>query len=361
MSFAAEYRVDPEDQTQCAGSSSVDEDSHSTIEHLVAIRQKRQLVMVFRPREKNITFGRSSHCSITLPDPRFSRKAGEIVLGPVPILRRYRDGEENSEFIPIHPGKPYRFRPYTITLMESGDVIFNRYRKNNGSKAGLLKTVLFIIAALGAGSIFLFHQGMTDATDVNPEQGSASFSVVSEQTRDEITEKPEIKENAGDMENLRLASIGHSTEKQVAVPENTSDNSTPTPQIKESATARIRPSTEKKNRKVTMRADELDRAIKAAALLIKQGDLKTAGRALLPLMPHLDNEQLIRMIGTLDPPVLGLFQKAYMLKLYEPGRSNEILQSIVESGLEILPSYGKAKRMLEGEQRWMSGHLRVDK
>ena len=129
MNFAAEYRMNPDDHTQSAGLSLIAENSHPTITHLVAVRQNRQLVMVFRPRGKNITFGRSSRCSITLPDPRFSRKAGEIVLGPVPILRRYKDGEENSEMTPIVPGKPYRFRPYTLTLMESGDVIFNRNKK----------------------------------------------------------------------------------------------------------------------------------------------------------------------------------------------------------------------------------------
>ena len=44
-----------------------------------------------------------------------------------------------------------------------------------------------------------------------------------------------------------------------------------------------------------------------------------------------------------------------MIKPYEFDRSKEILQGIVESGLEILPSYGKAKRMLEEEQGTVIG------
>ena len=72
-------------------------------------------------------------------------------------------------------------------------------------------------------------------------------------------------------------------------------------------------------------------------------------RALSPLLPHVDVDQQAVIIAALDPPIQALFQKAYMLKIYEPDRSRDILQGIVESGLEILPSYGKARRMLEGE------------
>lgn len=348
MNFTAEYRVDPEDRTQCAGSSPLGENNQATIEYLVAVRQNRQLVKVFRPQEKNITFGRSSHCSITLPDPRFSRKAGEIVLGPVPILRRYRNGEENGEIIPIHPGKPYRIRPYTLTLMEAGDVIFNRNKKTNRSKNRRLKSILVVIAALGAGTIIFLHQGMTgNAAVTEPE--SASHAVVTEQNRDENIVKPEIKEIDEHTETGRPASSEQPTEKQVAVFENTIDIPAPTPRRKAAVAPVNRRQAEKKSGKVAMHADELDRAIKTAAMLIEQGDLKTAGRTLLPLMPHLDNGQLIKMIDILDPPVLGLFQRAYMLKPYEPERSKEILSSIVESGLKILPSYGKARKMLDGE------------
>jgi len=360
MNFAAEKKVAPEDQTQCVELSPMVENSHSAIAYLVAVRQNRQLVNVFRPQEKNITFGRSSQCSITLSDPRFSRKAGEIVLGPVPILRRYRNKEGNSEIIPIHPGKPYRFRPYTLTLMESGDIIFNRNKNNNGSKTGLLKYVLFIIATLGAGSIILLHQGMTDMV-TDPAQGSASFSVVTEQNRDEITVKPENKESDKNMEIQMLASSEPLAEKHIAVSETTSNTSTPTPRRKESVAVMIQHRTEKKNRKVALHADEMDKAIKTAALLIEQGNLKMAGRILSPLLPHIGNDQRALIIAALDPPVQELFKQAYMLKLYEPEISRDILLSIVESGLEILPSYWKARKVLEGERSSMSGDPLVDK
>jgi len=356
MNFAAENRVEPEDQTQCAGLlSPMDENSHSTIEYLVAVRQNRQLVKVFRPQDKSITFGRSSQCSITLSDPRFSRKAGEIVLGPVPILRRYRNGEENSEIIPIHPGKPYRFWPYILTLMESGDIIFNRNKKSNGSKTGLLKYVLFIIATLGAGSIILIHQGMTDMV-ADPEQGSASFSVIAEQRRDDITVKPENKESDENIEIQMLSSSKPFTEKQIAVSKTTSNTSTPTPRRKEGVAAMFPHRAEKKSRRMTMDNDELDKAIKSAALLIDQGNLKMAGRTLSPLLPHVDDNQRAVIIAALDPPIEALFKKAYMLKFYEPERSRDILLSIIESRLEILSSYGKAKKVLEGERSTKTGN-----
>jgi hypothetical protein len=349
MNFAAENRVDPEDQTQCAGSFPTAQNSEHAIEYLVAIRKNRRLVKVFRPREKSISFGRSSRCSIILSDPRFSRKAGEIVLGPVPILRRHRHGKENSNFMPIQPGKVYRFRPYTLTLMGPGDVIFNR-KINDGNKIRLLTFVLIIFALSCAGSITLIHHGMPD-TAAEAERGSDSFLVAGDQSGGEITTRSGNKEsdNNEDIEVRTLSSSEPFTKNQIAVPDTTSYGSTPTPQKKEGEAGIIRQRAEKKSRKPGAHADALDRAVKSAALLIGRGDLKTAGRILSPLLPHLDNDQQKNVIDALDPPVQKIFQEAYMLKQYEPERSKEILQGIVESKLELLPGYRKARRMLEGE------------
>ena len=99
-----------------------------------------------------------------------------------------------------------------------------------------------------------------------------------------------------------------------------------------------------------MSGKELDKAIGAAASLIQQGNLKMAGRTLSPLLPHVSIDQRASIIAVLDPPIQTLFQKAYMLKPYEPVESKEILLSIVESGMKILPSYGKAKKTLDGER-----------
>jgi hypothetical protein len=349
MNFVAENRVDPDDQTRGVGSSLTAQNSYPATEYLVAIQQNRQLVKVFRPREKSIFFGRSSRCSINISDPKFSRKAGEIVLGPVPIMRRYRNGEKKSDFIPIQPGKIYRFRPYTLTLLEPGDIIFNRYKNNNGKKARLLGSMLFIIVILCSGSIVLRRQGMSD-TPANAGKGNASFSAAGEQNRNEITVKRGNKGKGEPMEKRKLASSEPTVEKKTKVSGKIPGRSTPISPRRKSAAVRISSRTEKKNRKVALHADELDKTIKAAVSLIEQGDFKTAGRTLSPLMPHINNEQRRKMIDSLDPLVQNIFQNAYMIKPYEPGRSREILQGILESELEILPGYGKAKRVWESER-----------
>ncbi len=349
MNFAAENRVDQEDQTQCAGSFPTAQNSEHAIEYLVAVRKNRRLVKVFRPREKSISFGRSSRCSITLSDPRFSRKAGEIVLGPVPILRRHRHGKENSNFMPIQPGKVYRFRPYMLTLMGPGDVIFNR-KINDGNKIRLLTLVLIIFALSCAGSITFLHHGMPD-TAAEAERVSDSFSGAGGQSGDEIKTRSGSKESENDEETKTRTSASSEPfiKERTAVPETSSYGPTSTQKKKEGVKLIVRYQTEEKSRKPGAHADALARAVKAAALLIERGDLKTAGRILSPLLPHLDNDQQKNVIDALDPPVQNLFQKAYMIKQYEPERSKEILQGIVESKLELLPGYGKARRMLEGE------------
>jgi hypothetical protein len=101
---------------------------------------------------------------------------------------------------------------------------------------------------------------------------------------------------------------------------------------------------------VTMPAGELQQMIKTALLLVEQGNLVMASRTLNPLLPHMDNEQRALIVSTIDPLIENLFEKAYMIKFYEPDETRRILQSIIDSELEFLPSYQKAKRLLEKEQ-----------
>jgi hypothetical protein len=340
MNFADENGVDPDDQTHGAKSFPLAQDSPPTTKYLVAVRRKRQLVKIFQPLEKNITFGRSSRCSLTLPDPRLSRKAGEIVLGPVPILRRYSNGEENGDFIPIHPGKSYRFRPYTLTLMEPGDIAFNRQLRERKIRSGSFKRIGLTTCAAAIGILFLLN---------NIEGQIKLPSTLEENPVATATEKKKVEVElftAGSEEGLR-------GEPRQVVPALTS-----TSLIAQKRTVQSLASepTTKLPVPSSIPSMELERIIARISGFIEQGDLKTAGRTLLPLMPHLDSEQQKRVIAALDPPVQSLFQKAYMIKPYEPGKSQEILQGIVESGLELLPSYGKARKVLEREMSAVIGN-----
>jgi len=97
--------------------------------------------------------------------------------------------------------------------------------------------------------------------------------------------------------------------------------------------------------------DEIDNAIKTALLLIENDNLKMAGRVLIPLLPHTDKRQRDDIIRLLDPPLQIHFQKAYMLRLYEPEVFKEILERIVKSELHLLPAYNKALKMLENHNK----------
>ena len=108
--------------------------------------------------------------------------------------------------------------------------------------------------------------------------------------------------------------------------------------------------------KSTIFAAELDKVIKAATSLIERGDLAMAGRTLNPIIAHINKQQRDLIIHALDSKIEVLFRKAYMLKPYEPERSRDILRVIVESGLHILPSYGKAKRTWDSEQVAVKGY-----
>jgi hypothetical protein len=88
-------------------------------------------------------------------------------------------------------------------------------------------------------------------------------------------------------------------------------------------------------------------AVETTRLLLEKGDYGKAGRVLTPLLFHADNEQREEVIRIIDPVLQEHFHRAYILKPYDPVTSMEILENIVNSELDLLPTYGKAKRILE--------------
>jgi len=353
MNFANESNWDLEGQTQSDRLSPARHNSSHFNEYLVVVRMNRQFVKVFRPQEKNLTFGRSSRCTITLPDPRFSRTAGELILGPVPILKWTGDRKKSVSLVSIEPGKPYRIRPYTLTVMEPGDFIFNRYKTNHRSLFPLLKYLIFILAILTIVSVIFLRSHTTDEAAVKTTARSILTGPDKQKVKKIMHESGNINKDR-DMETRILLSSDPSHEELMAVPKSVSFDSAPASNGKGGVVTKTQQRPEKNKMGATMPDGELQQMIKTALLLIERGDLVMAGRTLSPLLPHMDNDQRALIVDKIDPPIEALFLKAYMIKFYEPDEARRILLSIIDGELELLPSYQKAKRLLEEEQ---PGHL----
>jgi len=349
MNCANERSWDLESQTHSDQFSPVHQNSTNLNEYLVVVRMNRQLVKVVRPQGKIITFGRSSRCNIILPDPRFSRTAGELILGPVPMMKWTKHRKKSDALVSIEPGKPYRFRPYTLTVMEPGDFLFNRYNNNDGCLVPMIKPVLLMMAILAIVSMIFLRSDMTDKVAINKTERKI-LAVASEKKVKEITHKSEDIKEDHIMETPTLLLSESSHEKLITVPKNTSFDSAPVSKKKEKMGTNLRGPIEKNRKVLTMPAGEFQEMIKTALQLVEQENLVTAGRTLSPLLPHMDNDQRALIVNTIDPLIEAIFKKAYMIKFYEPERAGSILRSIIESQLEFLPSYQKARRLLEEER-----------
>lgn len=312
--------------------------------HLIAIHRRGRLVKIFRPHGKNISIGRSSRCDLTLPDPRFPREAGEIVLGPVPIFRNLQDRNKMGQLIPLLPGKSFRIGPYNLTLLEPGDILFNKLLISKTAKNTRLKQVCLTIGTGTFGMFFLLgNMGITLFREPpSPAEGGAQRQV--EDTDDANKPKDALMAEVG-------SKVSSSAENDVreyiaprkAPPSHVSLKKIPQVVQNPNSLKLKLPSLTK------IQPDELKGIIKRVAEFIDKEDLKTAGRILAPFLPHIDNEQRNLIVSELDPAVQKVFRKAYMLKSYQPEKSRAILMSIADSGLYYFPGYLKARKMLERE------------
>lgn len=347
MSSTSKHIFDAGNKTQCIESSSATGQNSPAMDYLVVVREKEQIVEIFRPLEKHITVGRSSKNSITLPDPRFPRMAGEIILGPVPILRRENNKNKRNDFVSIHPGKPYCFRPYTLTLVEPGEIFFNRHKNSNWFKITLLGIVSITILFMCTKPTISQLQSNFKET-VNQEYKSSPVISNSENNPGEkIAETDEIiyhnnigiqstepLEKAAKSKEIRTYKVKTKKETKVLP-----DNRGMAPAANQLA-ASIENS-------VRLYDSEIGAAIKKAELSVQKGDLKIAYRILKPFLPHTDGEHQKKIINALDPYIQSLFKKAYMIRFYDIERSMKILQKIEDSGFTILPSYRKAIRAMQ--------------
>jgi len=218
----------------------------------------------------------------------------------------------------------------------------------------LFKSALLLIATLSVGSL-IFLQGSATDKAVKRDQENESPSAVREEKTIAVNVSTENGSNAEEMK-TRIAPFSEPMfEKQGNVIKEAPVSSIPVPKIGKKLTSKIMNGKVNGNRESTIPVDDLDRIIKTAALLIKRRDLKMAGRTLLPLLPHLNGKQQRRVIDTLNPPIQELFEMAYMIKPYEPRKSKELLLKILESELEILPAYWKAKKILNNDWRLAIG------
>lgn len=348
MVLTPETRVSLDEGNRCAETASHPVNSPAPSLHLIAIHQKGRLVKIFRPRGKNITVGRSSRCTLALSDPRFPRKAAEIVLGPVTILRISGCRKDKGRFIPFPTGKPLRLGPYTLTLIEPGDVVLNRYFIRKSDKKTWLKRACLITSAGTIGFLFFVnHMGLLELTFIGK---IPSTEKIGRQEKVENVPETDGRDEVVKGEDQRKVLSLPITEKKEDLPPKISTLIPPPSQkvklrILKTSSFKVKPFEATK-----MKSSELEGIIKNAAKLIKQGDLKTPGRMLAPLLPHIDNEQRALIVELLDPAILDLYRKAYMLRLYEPESSREILVGITESELNILPSYWKALMILESDE-----------
>ena len=348
MILAAETRVSPDEQSWCAEPASQPANSPAQSGHLIVIHQKGRLVKILRPRGKNITVGRSSRCTLALSDPRFPREAAEIVLGPVTILKRYGCRKDKGRFIPFPTGKPLRIEPYTLTLIEPGDVVFNRFFIRKSDRRAWLKRIRLIISVGTIGILLLGnHMGLIDLTFI---WKILSTEKAGGQKKAEIVPEADGREEAVRGEDQRRVLSLPKAEKEGDIVHKIAPRSNPPSQkvklkMLKSSSFKVKPSGASK-----MKSSELEGIIENAAKFIEQGDLKTAGRILALLLPHTDSKQRALLVKVLDPAIQELFRKAYMLKFYEPESSREILVDITESELNILPSYWKAVMILESSE-----------
>jgi hypothetical protein len=92
---------------------------------------------------------------------------------------------------------------------------------------------------------------------------------------------------------------------------------------------------------------EFEGILSTVKTLLANDQLEEAFRVVIPIAPLSGKEQRVQILEAIDPHLQKLFRKAYMLKNFERAESIYILEDIVACRLEFLPTWQKAKKLLD--------------
>jgi|GEM_PF-5530876 len=306
---------------------------------VLVVTESGKTILVHHPAGKTVTIGRSKSNDICLEKPHIPKRLGEMVLGPVPVFRKSGSpGEKGPSILPVHPQKPIRVNPYQIQLLKHGDVFFSHpCDPMSAGKKKHLPIVLLLVLLVGAASLCaLFFQAKSNilknqGTELNLDPRDSQLYL-------ENTEKTATRETSP-------PSGWASAEVPLVInPEKPKKNperfgKPPDPGDKAPSDQGGIPS------------DRFEEILQAAKDSLNLGKPEYAGRALLPLLPYLSNRQKEILIESLEPLFKTLFHKAYMLMAYDRLGAGSILYHLEKSGLDFLPSYAKAKDILDRERQ----------
>jgi hypothetical protein len=98
-------------------------------------------------------------------------------------------------------------------------------------------------------------------------------------------------------------------------------------------------------------ANDFELLLRITKNFLECGNPEIAGRTINPVFPHLNRDQQSHLVKSLEPSMNSLYEKAYMLMRYDHNTAIVALEMIVGSGLTMLPSYEKARLLIESEKK----------
>jgi hypothetical protein len=320
-------------------------------EYLIVVRKGKRVVSTYCPQERNITLGRSRKNSIILPDPSFSRRAGEIILGLVPHYRKTDKGDYPKTPTPMLPGKEYPFSPYTVRLMEPGSILVNRTVTNKRPRRTFILLTGTIILTTAIWSVVTWHEWRGEI----PESSIHTSLVEEEKVRapdamvdnpgPEKNEKDEFSEKKTEEIELPQESTPIKRKRHVGI-DNTPLRSNKPGKVLPIVTNKVPDLLD--NVPDGIQAREFEVILSRIKTLLEADQMTEVFRVLDPIASLTSEDQRVQIIETIDPLLQELFRKAYMLKNFERAESIKILNEIVTCRLQFLPAWQKAKRLLDG-------------
>jgi hypothetical protein len=321
---------------------------------IITVQESSSLILTHFSSGDIVSIGRSRNNDIHLSDPYFPSKAAEVILGPLPLLRKMAGiGEKNHSIVPISPGRPFKIQPYTFCLLKTGDIFLNRYKKNHRLKI-FVRFVLISISII-ISIIFTIYLFFMEHNIENEDLKTTGDHLTTRQSNVSQTGKSiqqEVMKLSGDhhgeVKNIQNGSfeiikVGNALKTQKSTKEISTN------------LKGIFVSTNQKNELSSgtqgIPQDEFELLIQTAKSFIINGHPEEAGRTIIPILQHLNMVQESYLIQCLEQDMNSLYQKAYMLMDYDRPAARKDLIKIVQSELCILPSYKKAKSIIESETK----------
>jgi hypothetical protein len=305
--------------------------------HALIILDYGRIDSIHHLETNSTSVGRSRSNDIVIDNPRFPRRAGDLILLPEPLFRTVEKGRASTRITRLKPRCEIPVRNgFKLLYLRPGESFRPKKRRVHLANSKFLPAVVVFALILVFG-IFSLIDDVNTASRIPAEYG-IDFDI----------SQHLIRESKQD-QSLALQTGLRSETK--AAPTKSYSQITIQSSVKVSKAIFLVRNESKTRGSISETVYQ--RSLSAARLNLKAGDFKGTAQIVIPILEYLSKEQRKELVRELDVLLEPVYRSSYVIYAFDRERAGRNLEPLLESDLGFLPTHRKAKALSVRSKRKM--------